>query len=235
MKNFNVKKGSTSIFLAAAIVAILLLSLWPNAWATPLQEPLCQTVPTPAPGQAVGTFTPEEGGTLNSPAGDVTIAAPPRCLTETISLVYTPWTVEEAPPTRAGFRLLGHVFTLEAFRGLELIPGYAFACPVKICIFYTAGDVTNAGGDPHNILVQYYDEAKEEWVDLDTTIDTEAGTACVEMTHLTWFALAAVVPARLPITGAEMDIDLKLAIVPLVGMLLAALAGFHFWRAKRVR
>jgi len=77
------------------------------------------------------------------------------------------------------------------------------------------------------MVVVSYDEAKEEWVKLDTTINTAARSACVEISHLSFFALAAAVGPGLPIV--------RVAIVALASVLVLALAGFYFWRAKRVR
>ena len=230
MKGFSVKKGLPG-FAAAVLVAVLLVSLLPSVWATPPQEPLRQTVPTPAPGQSMGTFTPEGGGTLISPEGDVTVTAPPGGVTDTLHIVYTDLGLADVPSPNAGFGFVGHWFSLEVYLGVTLLQEYEFAKPATICVAFTAEDVVAAGGDAENMVLQYYDEALAAWVDLETTVVDSR--VCATVTHLTVFALAVRVPLGLPTTGGR-AINPTLAIVVMGGMLFLASAGYYLRRTKQV-
>jgi LPXTG-motif cell wall-anchored protein len=103
---------------------------------------------------------------------------------------------------------------------------------------YNDKDLAVAGGDPNRFFIATFDETKNEWVPLKTTVDPVARTVTAESDHLSWFAFAVLLeevpaPETLPATG-----DAQSGGIPLValGLGLLALGGGLAWcDAKRKR
>ncbi|MBI2304559.1 MAG: hypothetical protein HYU86_07420 [Chloroflexi bacterium] len=211
----KLKKGYSSLILAIIIATgLLLLSTWSRAWATPPQDPLRQTAPPPAPAQVITTVSPQTGGTLVSTDQTVTVNVPPGAVPESIILSYVPQSPLATPgPLAPGsFFVDYHIFTLEAYRGGEWLPGFVFGKPITITIKYS--DAEAAGLEESQCTIQFFDPFANNkagaWTPLTTTVDTVNNQASAPVNHLSWFALvcsqAAVVvtptPAVTPVVPA---------------------------------
>lgn len=60
---------------------------------------------------------------------------------------------------------------------------------MEICVQYTSADLNAAENDPARLRLAYYDAATEQWVVLETEVDTTVETVCAETNHLSDWAL----------------------------------------------
>ncbi len=76
-------------------------------------------------------------------------------------------------------------------------------------ICYTEADLALAGGDPHNLVVAFYDDASARWQTVPTSVDTVNRNVSGVTNHLSWWALMVkepgiqATPPVLPETGGE--------------------------------
>lgn len=111
---------------------------------------------------------PGAGATLSysDGAGRAIVAqVPPGAVTDSIMLAYTPLP-SPTMPISTGLRFANHAFDLDAYRnGSVLIPGFRFAKPVTITIYYSN---TNVAGIAEDSLRLYY-WAGSAWEDAAAT------------------------------------------------------------------
>lgn len=227
------------IFVVIGVLLVLSLSTWSSVWATPPQDGLRQTVPTPAPGQVTTDITTASGGTLTTEGLSVTV--PTGAITQNETLIVTPLPAAEVPAAGAGFKGLGKAFEIAVAIDGILQPGATFLVPITICFSYTDADVAAAGGNANNIVIQYYDPALNQWVNVPTTVDTAGKKVCIQVTHLTLFQLAANVgPTALPKTGsggldrgASGGVNGLIAVLTLAGLVVVASGSYLLRRSIR--
>lgn len=66
---------------------------------------------------------------------------------------------------------------------------------IAVAFRLTSTDLALAGGDPNNIVILWYDEARGAWVALQTYVYPEAGVAFVQVPFTGTFVLAIRTPA----------------------------------------
>jgi len=136
----------------------------------------------------------------------ITVDLPPGAVDEDTTVTIQPASGCDAPD---GFRLGKTCFCITAVS--DGAPITDFGTTITICVHYTDDDVHAAGGDPSLLKLAYYDEAAHEWVVLNTTVDTDTGTACTDVNHLSEWAILASMTGELP----------PLWLWPVVGLLAA--------------
>ena len=167
------------------VVLVALLAAGPAAWATPGQDRLRQTIPTPIP-------------------GDYTIVLPPQQDGRDYSFDFRLLPDVDCPPP-AGCELFAP-FTLDAYLGTELIYPVSFNPPLEICFNYTTAEAAAVGG-VENLMLAYWDDDLEAWLPLDNArIDKSLMMVCGDIAFLpaTACGLAvtcAISPTGVPITG----------------------------------
>jgi hypothetical protein len=110
------------------------------------------------------TVVPGSPATLSATFGGLTteVQVPADAVDESTTLVYTAL-AEASAASPAGFGFAGLAFTLEAYQGGELQPGFAFGVPVNITIHYLNHHV--AGLDEESLELTYWDEGTGAWQD----------------------------------------------------------------------
>ncbi|MGD2146812.1 MAG: proprotein convertase P-domain-containing protein [Anaerolineae bacterium] len=142
------------------------------------------------PDAVIITVTPEGGGTLiyvNEQGYTTTVEIPAGAVSETITIILTPLDGPTHPT--APWEFAGHAFTLEAYQGPYLEPGYVFQEPMSITIHYSDEDIA-AIADEASLLIR-------TWVGggwMDAACDgylrnLEENWLSTEICHLSEFAL----------------------------------------------
>jgi len=163
----------------------------PTATTTPTSSPTSTATPTatsipPLTGEGQIGST---GGTASTSDGRITVTFPPGAVPDDTSVNIEPVSCTSSP---GGFRLGATCFSITAAGGGGQV--HDFSGDVIICVAYTAEDVDACGGDPQLLQLAYYDEAANEWVALDSTVDEEASMVCASTSHLSRWALVASGP-----------------------------------------
>jgi len=152
------------------------------------------------PRAVIVIVTPEAGGRLvytDTQGLTATVEVPAGAVTQTLTLVFTPLDGPTHPT--APLLFAGHAFTLEAYHGPYLLPGYVFQEPIAVTIHYSDADVTGideatlalyrwaGGGWQDAVCGRYERHPAENWLS-------------VEICHLSEFALLGR-PIHAPIGG----------------------------------
>ena len=135
------------------------------------------------------------GGTVQTGDGRITAVFPADAVAGRVSV-----TIEQiAPPSYAsppeGFESGIAYFVIEVTdaSGKAVV---AFSRSIALWVEYSEADVADAGGDPDNLVLAYWDEAAGEWKVLETEADTSKMTLVASTSHLsTWAVLARTTPA----------------------------------------
>ncbi len=155
--------------------------------------------------------SPEAGGELVSPDGQVTITFPPEMFTETTVVTYTETVITALPPNLVH---IGPSFTLQAARVSDGQPVVLFemgACPgvrgepssksecgdlpgggMEITVNYTEGNIDRTGVAEEAFTLRYFyslDGISGKWLSLPTLINTEHNFATASTWYFTHFAL----------------------------------------------
>ena len=145
----------------------------------------------------------------------VTVELPPGAVEEDTTVTIQPASGCDAPD---GFRLGNTCFCITAVS--DGAPITDFGTTITICVHYTDDDVHAAGGDPSLLKLAYYDEAAHEWVVLNTTVNTEDGTACADANHLSEWAIVASMTSESPPLWLWPVIGLLAALIVLLTVLI---------------
>lgn len=121
-----------------------------------------------------------------------TFTLPAGAVNETTALVLRPQTPSSAPPN---FDFIGVSFTLDAYMNGELIDNFAFNQPMSVRIDYT--DANIVGLVEETLLLNYFDETTQTWVDAATTCtppstyvrNLNENYFTINVCHLTEFAV----------------------------------------------
>jgi len=121
-----------------------------------------------------------------------TFTLPAGAVNETTTLVLRPQTPSSAPPN---FGFIGVSFTLDAYMNGELLDNFAFNQPMSVRIDYT--DANIVGLVEETLLLNYFDETTQTWVDAATTCappstyvrNLNENYFTINVCHLTEFAV----------------------------------------------
>ena len=103
---------------------------------------------------------------------------------------------------------------------------------VYVCYHYTAQDVLQAGGHPHNLFIAAYSATASRWESLPTTVDTNQSLLTARAPHLSIFGIAALQPSGLPVTGAPLAWDTTTCLSALILILGLAIPLRRIIRKK---
>jgi hypothetical protein len=80
---------------------------------------------------------------------------------------------------------------------------------MKVTIHYDEGEL-DAGINEEDLVLAYYDEAREKWVMLPTEVDVEANTVTAWVSHTSIFAILSNIAGEFPwwIVGGILGIAL---------------------------
>jgi len=120
-----------------------------------------------------------------------TLEVPPGAVTGTTTLVYSelPTTTH---PISGGFSFAGRVFSLDAYQGASLQPGFVFNVPVTITLSYNP-----EGLDGADLELRYWDETTGSWSSDGIVMleqDTVNYRVVASIQHLTEFGVLARQP-----------------------------------------
>jgi hypothetical protein len=216
MNEPRVKRGIAAVGVVLVVLALALLAN-SSAWATPAQDTLRQTIPTPRPP------TPEPP--------PQSIVLPPQPGRDDYSFVYVPLPPVDNPPP-VGCEIY-NPFRIEAYLGTELVYPENFDPPLEVCVTYTEDQAAEAGG-ADNLSVVYWDEESQQWIPLDNRRhDAELTQVCGDISFISAnniFAITCVIsPTAVPVTGHG-----SVPAGPIVALaLLGAMAGAAILAVRR--
>jgi hypothetical protein len=126
------------------------------------------------------------------------------------------------------------------------LDSYSLNRPAEICVPYSQADIDGAVGGPDGMALWRYNGS--DWVQLNSSVNTGAGTVCANTSTFSSFALGlavaapgsddgeeAVAPTGLPVTGDYSPGIGGLILAMLAGIALVAVGAFTARRARRVR
>lgn len=129
--------------------------------------------------------SPTSETTVATEDGNISITLPAGAVATEADLIIREQPSSGAPSPPKGFKVGTKCFTIEMTQ--DLAPGVV----VTIVMKYSDEDVEAAGGDPNLLTLAYYDETAEDWVVLDTVVDTDARTLTAQTDHFSvWMILA---------------------------------------------
>ncbi len=149
---------------------------------------------TPTPTPIVATIDPVLGGLLvytDNNSNKYSFTLPAGAVNDTTVLLLRPQTPSSTPPN---FGFIGIGFTLDAYVDCSLLYNFAFNQPVSVRIDYT--DANIVGIVEETLLLNYFDETTQTWVDAATTCtptstytrNLSENYFIVNICHLTEFA-----------------------------------------------
>jgi len=122
--------------------------------------------------------------TLTIPEGTVGLTEELECLAEITMLI-----MEEPPPPPEDAHVIGLIYDFQP-------SGATFEPAITLTWNYDPSDIPE-GIAEEDLVIAYYDEAADEWVELDCVVDTENKTITASVEHFTTFAIiGAVTPPQ---------------------------------------
>jgi len=112
--------------------------------------------------------------------------------------------MEEPPPPPEDVYTIGLIYDFGP-------DGATFDPPIALTISYDPSLITE-GVLEEDLVIAYYDEDAEKWVELDSVVDTEANTISAKVSHFTAFAVLGyevVVPPVIPATFTVSDLTIS--------------------------
>ena len=209
MKEPRVKRGIVAVTVLLLVMALASLAS-SSAWATPSQDVLRQTVPTPGPPEETPVPPPQS------------IVLPPQRSGDDYSFVYVPLPpVDYPPPAGCG---IYNPFQIEAYLGTELMFPEEFDPPLQVCVSYSTEQAAEVGG-ADNLGVVYWDMITQQWIPLDNwRQDANLSQVCGDISSLpadNVFAITCILsPTAVPVTGHGSDVANVYAVVALTITLL---------------
>ncbi len=128
------------------------------------------------------------------------IFIPTGAVTQETRLYFTAITTTNPAPSGAVSG--GHAFTLDAYQSGTLFQDFSFNQPVTVTLYYSDNDMV--GLDENNLLLYYWDEGQNQWVDVATTCTPNSTYSrhpaenwlAVSICHLSEFALFGPSPKQ---------------------------------------
>jgi hypothetical protein len=226
MKEPRAKQGIVAVTVVLVVVVLASLAN-SSVWATPVQDALRQTIPTPAPPPTATPLPPPQS-----------IVLPPQPGGEEYSFVYVPLpSVSYPPPVGCG---IYSPFRVEAYLGTEPAYPVSFNPPLEICVSYTEDEAAEAGG-AENLSVAYWDAELEQWIPLDNRRhDASLLQVCGDISFLSAnnvFAITCVIsPTAVPVTGHGLGSGSPYAVLALLATLAGiAIVGLRQHQRKNTR
>jgi len=114
-------------------------------------------------------------------------------------------------------------------------PPIAPAPEAYVCYQYRPADVLRAGGHVENLFLAAYDAAARRWQELPTSVNYGNGTIFARAPHFSYYAVAALAPQSLPVTGRlEPPSGPGWGwAIPATGLVWLLLGGAFLWRVYR--
>ena len=200
------------LLLFAGLSCLLVLGLVAQAggaWATPDQDALHQTAPTPRARMRVYRISPWVRGAVPQPPqstlpieGNSRIIVPDGAVSGPFELEVTWGSADEMGVTTlasslpSDVRLGATVVQLEAWRDAERLFELGLNNPFVLVMEFTAADLAAAGGDLSKLVIVGYNPETGAWEALPSTIDPIAMTitTLVNNPGLIGLAIGTAVP-----------------------------------------
>jgi len=187
---------------------------------------------------ATGTTPPSNACTAFTHPVDTTggfFDAPPFCVNIPAGALQHPATLQiqllsNAPHIPDKWLDLGHYANITL--AFSPAPPLSPMPEVYVCYHYTAQDVLQAGGHPHNLFIAAYSATASRWESLPTTVDTNQSLLTARAPHLSIFSIAALQPSGLPVTGAPLAWDTATCLSTLILILGLAIPLRRIIRKK---
>jgi len=154
------------------------------------------------------SVTPGAPAQLVSLQGDVIVDMALGSVSTPAQLVYQPVAADAVPQLPVGYIHSQKVFDL------SLVPeagssatSVSIVNPITITVRLTTGDLSLAGGEESNVVIQHYVDGDNEWLALPTTVDFTASTAQAQVDSLSIFALTIKQPGSVAkfVLGTTVD------------------------------
>ncbi len=146
-----------------------------------------------------------------------TLIVPANAVTDEVTLLYTELDTATLGTPPMGFNFVGHSFTLNVFRGKELLSDFRFNEPITMTLGYTP-ELGNEI-DESSLMIYYWDthQAPPQWVDAATSCtptstyyrQPDKSQVSVKVCHLTDFALFGQPKTVKPIQPIYLPIVVK--------------------------
>ncbi|MDR3573362.1 MAG: S8 family peptidase [Anaerolineaceae bacterium] len=130
------------------------------------------------------------------------------------------------PPSPSAYHSLSEYASI----AINPMPRPLITPPLTVCYDYSARDLLQVGGDPHNLFMAEYDTETNQWNRLPTSVDAASHRITSPVAHLSIFGVFGTQPSHLPVTGAPLSLP-WLALVGL-GLACLALVGWRLWIKK---
>ena len=172
--------GAAAVFALASIVGGLAAAgVFSNSNPPPLSAASNSVV-----------ITPPEAARLLSEDGIVIVDVEPQSVDKSATLSYRSVEPSEVPALPANFSATGTAF--------DLTLDSALVKPITVTVGLSDADITQAGGDYDNIVIQHYNGGA--WNQLETSADIGASTAAALVDQLSIFAVAVRGPDPTPMS-----------------------------------
>ena len=97
---------------------------------------------------------------------------------------------EEPPPVPQSMVAVSPVYDFTAYTSGGVQRPVTFDPPIRLQISYEPGHIPE-GSDEEDLVIAYYDRSIDQWVNLDSVVDTEAKIIMARISHFTPFAVLA--------------------------------------------
>jgi len=180
----------SSVSLAVSVKAKVTVQLIANIAPVPSGDNgAMPPVAVPAaPVLPVAVTAPDERVSLSIPADTVIhkadgtpVSASEITVTESVS----------PPPAPEALNVIGLAYDFEP-------SGIIFDTPIELVFTYDDMDIPE-GVSESDLVVAFYDESLQEWVELDCVVDVETNTITASVSHFTAFAVLCHRPAATPV------------------------------------
>jgi hypothetical protein len=160
----------TLLAASAAIVGVITLAMLGVAL------PACDSTQSTIVSEQI---TAADGGTV-SIDGDSVVRIPPGALSEDTTVAITRASEENPAPSELEDAVpVGDAFNID-------LGGARLSQPVTLEIAYDP-DLLPEGSPQEAVFLAFYDEEKNEWVPVDSTLDLDRHVVTVETDHLSWW------------------------------------------------
>ena len=144
-------------------------------------------VPPPALGNV--SLEPSSASTLQNADGSISIYFPMGAAAVPVDLALNNIAAAQLPAAPTGFTFTGSSFQVNGLTGL-------LAKNATITVKYTADDLSKAKGKASNLLLLRWDAGTNQWVILETKVDTKAMTLSASSNLMgIWAVAVGMAPA----------------------------------------
>lgn len=171
-----------------------ILRPFPTPTPTPTRIPPGeQVIVEPTSPSGVGSVVrPGTNETMTSPDGSMSLFVPATFLDESVQIVLDEVAPADVPPAQPGKRVL-RAISINVYDLLGNHQTVVSGTPVTLKIAYTDADVAAVGGDPSNLVIMRYVESQNQWITLNTTVDTQNKVLITTLNTFSTFAIGSEV------------------------------------------